>query len=119
MSMRGASRRAAGTLPVSLAAFAWDAATIASLRHCTLPWSDSFESAIALAGVPLAAVVSELGSRDRLSLLVQFCAHQAFLQFAGIAERDVDLSEWAVVRKRGSDCRLVRIASRAGEAEGA
>src|SRR5204863_7154999 len=41
-----------------------------------------------------------------------FAAHQAFLQFASIADAEFIADEWRVARKRGSDCRLVRIAAR-------
>ncbi|MGZ8867422.1 MAG: hypothetical protein ACXW2P_03685, partial [Thermoanaerobaculia bacterium] len=91
--------------------FGWGAATIATLRHCSLPWYDASGPPISLRATPLADA-GELGTRDRLSLLAQFAAHQAFLQFAGIADADFDVAEWAVIRKRGTDCRLVRIAAR-------
>jgi DNA-binding NtrC family response regulator/tetratricopeptide (TPR) repeat protein len=107
MAMRAATRRREAKA-VSPERFAWDRAAVATLRHSTLPWREE------LAAVPLAE--TELGARDRLSLLAQFAAHQALLQFAGIADGDVDLAEWAVVQKRSSDCRLVRIAARACEA---
>ncbi|HKO01258.1 MAG TPA: sigma 54-interacting transcriptional regulator, partial [Thermoanaerobaculia bacterium] len=58
----------------------------------------------------------QLGARDRLSLLAQFAAHQSFLQFAGISDGDVDAREWGVEQKRGSDCRLIRIAAREAHA---
>ncbi|HEV7768077.1 MAG TPA: sigma 54-interacting transcriptional regulator [Thermoanaerobaculia bacterium] len=79
---------------------------IATLRHASLPWAES------LAATPLAEV-RELGSRDRLSLLAQFAAHEALLQFAGIADGEFDPAEWAVAQKRGSDVRLLRVAARA------
>ncbi|MEA2329740.1 MAG: two-component system, NtrC family, response regulator HydG, partial [Thermoanaerobaculia bacterium] len=47
-----------------------------------------------------------------LSLVAQFAAHEALLQFAGFSDADYDPAEWAVVRKRGNDCRLVRIGTR-------
>jgi DNA-binding NtrC family response regulator len=91
---------------VSASAFAWERAVIATLRHASLPWEES------LAATPLAAL-GELGARDRLSLLAQFAAHQALLQFAGIADGECDPAEWAVVQKRGSDVRLIRVSARA------
>jgi DNA-binding NtrC family response regulator/tetratricopeptide (TPR) repeat protein len=111
MSMRGTSRRPTDAFHVSLRDFAWDSATIATLRHCTLPWYDTTAVEIELPAAPLASLC-DLGARDRFSLLAQFAAHEAFLQFAGIVDGDLEPSEWAVVRKRGHDCRLVRINSR-------
>ncbi|HET7705215.1 MAG TPA: hypothetical protein VFM36_03950, partial [Thermoanaerobaculia bacterium] len=110
--MRGASRRTGELLLVSPGdSFAWGAATIATLRHCSLPWYDASGPPISLRATPLGEA-GELGTRDRLSLLAQFAAHQAFLQFAGIADAELDVTEWAVIRKRGTDCRLIRIAAR-------
>ncbi|HVR39189.1 MAG TPA: sigma 54-interacting transcriptional regulator [Thermoanaerobaculia bacterium] len=83
---------------------------MATLRHSSLPWNDS------IAASPL---TQSTGGRDRLSLVAQFAAHQALLQFAGIADGDVDPAEWVVVRKRGVDCRLVRIAARACDPDSA
>ncbi|HWW61326.1 MAG TPA: hypothetical protein VN181_08160, partial [Thermoanaerobaculia bacterium] len=107
--MRG-SRRASTALRVSADAFAWDRAVIATLRHSTLPWNESIIAS------PLA---ENGGGRDRISLVAQFAAHQALLRFAGVADDDVDANEWAVVRKRGADCRLVRVAARAADADAA
>ena len=90
--------------------FRWDRALIATLRHSTLPWNED------VAARPLAS--AQLGARDRLSVLAQFAAHQAMLQFAGVADGDVDAAEWVVVQKRGSDSRLVRIGARAPDADG-
>ncbi|HEV8432050.1 MAG TPA: hypothetical protein VGR95_01465, partial [Thermoanaerobaculia bacterium] len=90
--------------------FRWDRALIANLRHSTLPWNEE------VAARPLAS--AQLGSRDRLSLLAQFAAHQATLQFAGIADGEVEVAEWAVVQKRGCDSRLVRISARPPDVEG-
>jgi DNA-binding NtrC family response regulator len=104
MSMRRGSRRSQTATVVSSGAFVWDRALTATLLHATLPWSEP------LAAVPLS---TGFGARDRMSLLAQFAAHQALLHFAGIADADVDVTEWAVVQKRGSDARLIRIASRA------
>ncbi len=110
--MRGASRRTGELMLVSPGdSFAWGTVTIATLRHCSLPWYDASGPPISLRATPLGDA-GELGTRDRLSLLAQFAAHQAFLQFAGIADADLDIAEWAVIRKRGTDCRLVRIAAR-------
>jgi len=104
VSMRGASRRSSDTLDVSAEAFAWPHATIATLRHSTLPWFQS------IAATPLADL-KNAGVRDRLSLLGQYAAHAAMLQFAGIADAEFSPDEWRVVRKRGADCRLVRVAA--------
>ncbi len=115
MSMRRGARGRA-SLEISLRAFGWERAAVAVLRHSTLPWIDGFEGEIAVAAVPLQAL-RDLGGRDRLSLVGQFAAHQAFLQFAGIADGECDPAEWAVVQKRGSDVRLVRIAARPPSSE--
>ena len=113
--MRGAPRRSGELLRVSARAFAWDAATIATLRHVSLPWHDAVDSEMAIVATPLAAA-GEIGPRDRLSLVAQAAAHQAFLQFAGIADGPFHPSEWAISRKRGSDCRLIRIGAGAADA---
>jgi DNA-binding NtrC family response regulator len=104
MTMRGGSRRGRDAA-VEPRAFEWDRALLATLRHSSLP----FDEALPLAPLPLV----NAGKRDRLSLLGQFAAHQALLQFAGVADGDVEPAEWAVVQKRGSDVRLVRVAARA------
>jgi DNA-binding NtrC family response regulator len=110
MSMRRAARERA-SLTVSLRMFGWERAGVAALRHGTLPWLNAFAPEVVLDAAPLREV-RDLGGRDRLSLVAQFAAHQAFLQFAGIGDGELDAAEWAVVRKRGCDCRLVRIAAR-------
>ncbi|MGZ7032706.1 MAG: hypothetical protein ACXVIJ_12130, partial [Thermoanaerobaculia bacterium] len=112
MSMRGASRRADPALTSSVRSFAWDPSLIATLRHSTLPWLDSFAETVDVQARPLADM-KELGTRDKLSLLGQFAAHQALLQFAGIADGEFAIDDWACAARRGSDCRLVRIAARA------
>ena len=112
MSMRGSARRA---LVVDVLSFGWDRAVVSVLRHSTLPWHDGFASEIQLDATPLASL-NDLGTRDRLSLAGQFAAHLAFLQFAGIGDSAFDVDEWVVVRKRGNDCRLLRIAAR-GQAD--
>ena len=103
MTMRGVSGRGA---VIDARSFGWDRALIATLRHSTLPWDEP------LAATPLTALRS-LGARDRLSLLGQLAAHEALLQFAGIADGELDPAEWSVVQKRGSDVRLIRVAARA------
>ena len=108
MSMRGSTRRGGPSAAVRVHAFAWDRALVATLRHSTLAWDES------LALVPLPEAGS-LGARDRLSLVAQFAAHQALLQFAGSNDGDFDPAEWAVVRRRGSDVRLVRLSARAAD----
>ncbi len=104
--MRGGSRRGRDPSVVDARVFGWDRALVATLRHVSLPWGES------LAVTPLAEI-RELGARDRLSLLAQFAAHQALLQFTGIADGEFDPAEWGVVQKRGSDVRLVRVSARA------
>src|SRR3954451_2185225 len=111
MSMRGTARRARSAIAVDLRAFGWDRALVATLRHSTLPWFDGFAAEISLDATPIADA-GELGARDRLSLLAQFAAHQALLQFAGFSGADYDPAEWAIARKRGNDCRLVRVRAR-------
>src|SRR3954470_767267 len=111
MSMRGTVRRARSAIAVDLRAFGWDRTLIATLRHSTLPWFDGFAPEISLDATPIGDA-GELGARDRLSLLAQFAAHEALLQFAGFSDADYDPAEWTIVRKRGNDCRLVRMAAR-------
>ena len=119
MSMRRASRKSGEVLLVSpQESFGWGTATIATLRHCSLPWYDAAGPPVSIAATPL-ATAKDLGGRDRLSVVAQFAAHQAFLQFAGIADGEFDPAEWVVVRKRGNDCRLIRIAARAADAAAA
>src|SRR3954466_2157107 len=112
MSMRGTVRRARSAIAVDLRVFGWDRTFIATLRHSTLPWTDGFAAEISIDASPLAEA-GEMGARDRLSLVAQFAAHQALLQFAGFSDAEYDPAEWAVVRKRGNDCRLMRIGARA------
>jgi len=111
MSMRSSRKRGVPAAVTGLRHFAWDRALIATLRHSTLPWEP-------LTATPLSDSRS-LGTRDRLSLLAQFAAHQSLLQFAGITDGELDPAEWAFVAKRGSDVRLVRTAARAIDASDA
>jgi hypothetical protein len=105
MSMRGSPRVSRGAT-VDARRFGWDRALVATLRHSSMPWDEP------LPGIALTDV-RVFGARDRLSLLGQFAAHQALLQFAGVADGELDPSEWAVVQKRGSDVRLLRVSARA------
>jgi DNA-binding NtrC family response regulator len=105
MRMRGSGGRGR-TASVPAGSFGWDRAVVATVRHSTLPWNES------LIATPLAEA-GQLGTRDRLSLLGQLAAHEALLQFAGIADGDFDPGDWSVVQKRGADVRLVRVAARA------
>src|SRR5581483_8717278 len=102
MGMRGNARRAESSIAIDPRSFGWDRAVAATLRHSTLPWLEPLDA------MPL-DVLQEIGKRDRLSLTGQFAAHQAFLQFAGVRDCDFDPKQWMVVRKRGTDCRLVRV----------
>ncbi|MEA2326788.1 MAG: hypothetical protein QOE68_1747, partial [Thermoanaerobaculia bacterium] len=102
--MRGSSPRAQSSFTVDVRTFGWERVLAASLRHTTLLF-EQFEAA------PLASL-RDPGKRDRLSLLGQFAAHEALLQFAGVSDADFLPAEWAVVQKRGVDCRLVRLAGR-------
>ncbi|HMC20828.1 MAG TPA: hypothetical protein VKL19_03180, partial [Thermoanaerobaculia bacterium] len=112
MTMRGSTRRA---IVLDVRQFGWDRAAIAALRHSTLPWDDPFAAEVQIEATPLRGL-KEVGSRDRLSLLGQFAAHLAFLQFAGVRDGAFDADEWVVARKRATDCRLLRIAAgRGGE----
>ena len=99
-------------MTVAVRAFGWDRAAIATLRHSTLPWVDGVAPEWTIEATPLPAAT--LGARDRLSLVAQFAAHQALLQFAGIVDGELDAAEWAVAKKRGHDCRLIRIAAKGG-----
>lgn len=110
--MRGPARRARSAVAIDLRELGWDRALIATLRHSTLPWLDECVPAISLDASPLTEA-AEIGPRDRLSLVAQFAAHQALLHFAGFSDSELDPGEWAVVRKRGHDCRLVRTGARA------
>src|SRR6185503_20630379 len=101
MGMRSSRRRDSAAALAVPRSFAWDRALTATLRHSKLPWDEP------LAATPLAET-RNLGARDKLSLLAQFSTHQALLQFAGIADGELDPAEWAVVQRRGSDVRLVR-----------
>ncbi|HXA19967.1 MAG TPA: sigma 54-interacting transcriptional regulator [Thermoanaerobaculia bacterium] len=112
--MRGSARRSRPAIDVDLGAFGWDRAIISTLRHSTLPWIDGYSPSISLEAMPLGNA-GELGARDQLSLVGQFAAHQALLHFAGFSDAGHDPAEWAVVRKRGNDCRLVRVGARATE----
>jgi DNA-binding NtrC family response regulator/tetratricopeptide (TPR) repeat protein len=112
MTMRGSARGARPAIEIDLRLFGWDRAVIATLRHSTLPWIDGVAPSISLEAVPISDA-GELGARDRLSLVAQFAAHQALAQFAGFSDAELDPAEWAVVRKRGNDCRLVRVGARA------
>ncbi|HVS30485.1 MAG TPA: sigma 54-interacting transcriptional regulator [Thermoanaerobaculia bacterium] len=101
-------------MQVSLNDFSWSRFAVATLRHCSLPWADGVTAEWEIPAIALGAP-NDLGARDRLSLVAQFAAHQAFLQFAGIGEGAFDPQEWVVVRKRGQDCRLVRVAAAGGD----
>src|SRR5205823_1932129 len=86
--------------------FGWGMGVAAVLRHSSLPWREALDA------VPLAAL-PPVGGRDRLSLVAQFAAHQALLQFAGVSDGACDAAEWAVVQRRGVDARLVRLTAAA------
>jgi DNA-binding NtrC family response regulator len=104
MATRGAVR---GTRTrIEPTAFGWGVAVATVLRHSTLPWREALDA------VPLASL-PPLGGRDRLSLVAQFAAHQALLQFAGVSDGACDAAEWAVVQRRGADARLVRLTASA------
>jgi DNA-binding NtrC family response regulator len=117
MAMRGTVRRARSPITIAVRTFGWDRAVVATLRHSTLPWFETFGSELMIDATPIGAL-NGLGDRDRLSLIGQFAAHQAFLQFAGVPDGEWEAGEWAVVQKRATDCRLVRLAGRsfAGDA---
>jgi DNA-binding NtrC family response regulator len=106
MTMRGVSRTVREASLADPRAFGWDRGLLATLRHVSLPFGDP------LIATPLAEL-REVGARDRLSLVAQFAAHQSLLQFAGVADGELEPAEWAVVRKRGSDVRLIRVAAKA------
>lgn len=108
-------KRADARIVVSIKGFGWDLARLVALHHSTLPWYEEFAPEVTLRGVPLSELEAA-GGREALSLAGQFAAHLAFLRFAGFSSPEFDPSEWAVVRRRGSDSRLVRL--RAGESNG-
>ena len=114
--MRGTSRRERPLASLNLRSFGWDRVLIATLRHSTLPWFDGVAPTLSMDATPLAGL-TELGPRDRLSLVAQFAAHEALLQFAGIANDGCHPEEWVVVRRRGSDCRLIRISAQQGHSD--
>jgi DNA-binding NtrC family response regulator len=109
MAMRGSGPRARSPVAVDVRTFGWDRAVLSTLRHSTLAL-ESFDA------TPISAT-RDIGNRDRLSLVGQFAAHQALLQFAGVVDDAFDEQEWAVVQKRGTDCRLVRLAGRRAPAD--
>ena len=111
--MRGVPKRERSPATVDLRSFGWDRIRIATLQHSTLPWFEELAATRAMDATPLSAR-GDLGARDRLSLVAQFAAHEALLQFAGVSGDGCHLDEWAVVRKRGSDCRLVRVSASRG-----
>lgn len=115
---RSSGSRKAGTIPVGIREFGWDAALIATVDHSTLPWFDRFGETIDLAATPLNRSGS-IAARDALSLVGQFAAHKAMLRAAGIAEVAFDACAWAVARERGSDARLIRISARGEPADDA
>src|SRR2546421_465375 len=116
MPMRGVPRRARPKASVDLRHFGWDRALVATLRHATLPWTEALDPA------PLIEC-DDLGPRDKLSLVAQFAAHQAFLQVAGVGDGECDPREWAVLRElllspnsrwRADDASAVRAAAALG-----
>jgi DNA-binding NtrC family response regulator len=108
VNMRGSSRRDRRMIAMSPKSFGWAAPVLATLSHSSMPFGERV-SGQTLADAP------QIGSRDRLALLAQFAAHQAYLQFAGIADGEFDPAEWVVIQKRGTDVRLVRIGAKACE----
>jgi DNA-binding NtrC family response regulator len=109
MAMRGSGPRARSPVAVDVRTFGWDRAVLSTLRHSTLAL-ESFDA-------PPLSSTRDLGNRDRLSLVGQFAAHEALLQFAGVVDDAFEEQEWAVVQKRGVDCRLVRLAGRRAPAD--
>jgi DNA-binding NtrC family response regulator len=107
-AMRSTANRSGAATVISPSGFGWDRRLTVTLRHVSLPWDEPLRIA------PLTAL-RQIGARDRLSLIAQFAAHQALLQFAGVADGELDPGEWGVVQKRGSDVRLVRTAARSSD----
>ena len=95
--------------PIGVAAerFGWSLARLACSVHHSFAWNGS-----AVDPKTCVALDRTWGERHRLSLLAQFAAHQAFLAFAGLQDGDFDPAEWTVVKTRGSDVRLLRVAAR-------
>jgi DNA-binding NtrC family response regulator/tetratricopeptide (TPR) repeat protein len=116
MGMRAPQAGSRTPLQVSRQEFGWDRWIIATLDHPTLPWFGQTGENPTLSIAPLTEL-GPLGSRDRLSLLGQFAAHEALLVFAGIPEKHFSASDWGVIRKRGHDCRLVRLAASTVDAD--
>ena len=118
MGMRAPQANSRTPLQVSKQEFGWDRWITSTLDHPTLPWFGENGANPTLDITPLTQL-GPLGSRDRLSLLGQFAAHEALLVFAGIPEKLFSPSEWGVIRKRGHDCRLVRLAASPVDADDA
>lgn len=102
-----ASPAADSSVGVVAEQFGWPLARLACSVHRSFAWNGN-------AVDPRTCVPLERswGERHRLSLLAQFSAHQSFLAFAGLQEESFDPTEWTVVKARGSDVRLVRVAAR-------
>lgn len=113
MAMRTPSPRVRReALRVAAAEFGWDPSFLATLRHTTLPWTGRPNPPFEIRGaVPLVETIA-WGARDRLSIAGQYAGHLVFLRAAAIAENTFDPGEWVAVRKRGGDCRLIRIHAR-------
>ncbi|MEO8218425.1 MAG: sigma 54-interacting transcriptional regulator [Acidobacteriota bacterium] len=109
MSVRRTRRQTKPQLSLSLSDLGWDAATVALFDHCSLPWHSQLPSnSVSLAAESLAELRPG-DKRKSLSLLGQYCAHQAFLRFCGFTDRSFDAQEWAVAWTRGQDPRLIRV----------
>jgi transcriptional regulator with GAF, ATPase, and Fis domain len=113
MAMREGSPRSKRAIRVDLADFAWDPFALATLRHPSLPWYDQFATAVDVTAIPLSEV-DRAAERSLLSLVGQFAAHQALLRFAALEDGGFSADEWAVIVRRGVDCRLVRLRAEPG-----
>jgi DNA-binding NtrC family response regulator/tetratricopeptide (TPR) repeat protein len=107
---RSSGSRKAGTIPVGIREFGWDAALIAAVDHSTLPWHEEFSESIEIAATPLTSCGS-ISPRDALSLLGQFAAHASLLRAIGSVDVAFDADAWAVARARGADARLIRMSA--------
>ena len=109
MAMRTPPARRDAPKRSELPALDWPPSLVASLRHSTLPEPPDGEG---LRGAATAlGAIGRIGERDALSLIGQMAAWLAFARFAGVCVTAFVPSEWGVLRSRGRDVRLVRLAA--------
>ena len=115
MALRRSSR--AEPISIRLRQSGWPDEGLACLDHSSLPWHEGFAPEIEIEAIPLSKL-ADVGGRDALSIVGQYAAHLAFLQFAGIDDHLLELDHWCVVQKRATDIRLVRLRGPLGEGDG-